>query len=134
MIVAEDHERVVLFMLELFAIEIQARLVLVGPARRRAKRGTVAALVAEICQDRDLELLVHAERVAQRTGDAAAGGLEIGQPGLERHGFVRHDRQVRAYADANAAHLMAVQASARLFFRHGIRHRDDGFLEILPLL
>ena len=61
--VAQEPEGVVGLGLEVGRVEVQARLVAVGPAGGRADRHAVAALVAEVGQDGDLEPLVGPEGV-----------------------------------------------------------------------
>jgi hypothetical protein len=110
-------------------VDVDPRLVHVRPARRRAERRAVAALVAVVRQHRRLRGLHHREllrlvgdarppRTVHVASSAANGWLCVGQ-----------ERLVRAHARAERAEPVAAHAARRLGLRSLGRQRLDDFVE-----
>ncbi len=132
--IAERHEGVRLLGLEVRPIQIEPRLVAIRLARGRAGRHAVSALVAEVRQHRDLEILSRHEGRHISGNDGAVGDGECRQFGVHRLHLVRHQRHVGANPDTQAADLVAVETPSRLL--HGLfgRVRKHRFVEAVALV
>ena len=127
-----DHEGVVLLIIELGLVEIQAWLVLERLARCRACRDTVPALVTEVCEHCNLICLVHSESGTPRLDEIPAVDGQRRKLSNESLRLVRHQCNVRAHANAQAADRVAIDATAglQLSLLDGVRER--GFVEVVP--
>src|SRR6266568_8100701 len=93
---AVQAERVALRLFVAFRVDPEARLAPVGRSRGRAEGGAVAALVAEVADVEDLDLLVDRERPRVPVDELAPAHGERGQRELQGSGRVGVVGPVRA--------------------------------------
>ena len=112
--VAQDPERVVRLGGEIGGVHVEARLVHVRAAGRRAGRDAGAALVAQVGEDGHLEPLGHGEGPRPDRHERPVARREDRDLRPDRRRLVGQEGQVRADAHAQAAQRVAVEAAGGL--------------------